>query len=172
MYMCYWLLHMSCGGFFFAALYIFFFFFFFFSSRRRHTRCLSDWSSDVCSSDLRPGSNATGVNFFTMELMAKRMQLLHELVPSAKRVAVLVNPTDRSNESTLRDVETAAIGQQVLAFEAATGRQIDECSRKSTPFLSLEALSSPHGACSSPFWRHAMRSLQHIRNALLSKPVG
>src|SRR5262245_43925298 len=65
----------------------------------------------------RPGSNATGVNFFTMELMAKRMQLLHELVPSAKRVAVLVNPTDRSNESTLRDVETAAIGQQVLAFE-------------------------------------------------------
>jgi putative ABC transport system substrate-binding protein len=73
----------------------------------------------------RPGSNATGVNFFTMELMAKRMQLLRELVPGAKRVAVLVNPTDRSNESTLRDVETAVIGQQVLAFEAATGRQID-----------------------------------------------
>src|SRR5437899_4147076 len=33
-----------------------FFFFFFFSSRRRHTRCLSDWSSDVCSSDLRDGA--------------------------------------------------------------------------------------------------------------------
>src|SRR5205814_2465884 len=33
-------------------LYLFVFFFFFFSSRRRHTRCLSDWSSDVCSSDL------------------------------------------------------------------------------------------------------------------------
>src|SRR5205814_6825017 len=32
--------------------FLFFFFFFFFSSRRRHTRCLSDWSSDVCSSDL------------------------------------------------------------------------------------------------------------------------
>jgi ABC-type uncharacterized transport system substrate-binding protein len=73
----------------------------------------------------RPGSNATGVNFFTIELMAKRMQLLRELVPGAKRVAVLVNPTDRSNESTLRDVETAVIGQQVLAFEAATGREID-----------------------------------------------
>jgi ABC-type uncharacterized transport system substrate-binding protein len=73
----------------------------------------------------RPGSNATGVNFFTIELMAKRMQLLRELVPAAKRVAVLVNPTDRSNESTLRDVETAVIGQQVLAFEAATGREID-----------------------------------------------
>jgi putative tryptophan/tyrosine transport system substrate-binding protein len=47
------------------------------------------------------------------------------LAPGAKRVALLINPTDRSNESTLRDVETAAIGQQVLAFEAATGREID-----------------------------------------------
>src|ERR1035438_8552296 len=35
---------------------MFFFFFFFFSSRRRHTRCLSDWSSDVCSSDLVAGN--------------------------------------------------------------------------------------------------------------------
>src|SRR5436853_5712136 len=40
------------------AVYFFcLFFFFFFSSRRRHTRCLSDWSSDVCSSDLRPSRN-------------------------------------------------------------------------------------------------------------------
>jgi putative ABC transport system substrate-binding protein len=73
----------------------------------------------------RPGGNATGVNFFTIELMAKRTQLLRELVPGAKRVAVLLNPTDRSNESTVRDVEAAVIGQQVLAFEAATGREID-----------------------------------------------
>src|SRR5437660_1739443 len=72
----------------------------------------------------RPGGNATGVNFFTIELMAKRMQLLRELVPVAKRVAVLVNPTDRSN-ATLRDVEAAAIGQQVVALEAATRREID-----------------------------------------------
>src|SRR5205814_5215114 len=35
-----------------SCVFIWFFFFFFFSSRRRHTRCLSDWSSDVCSSDL------------------------------------------------------------------------------------------------------------------------
>jgi putative ABC transport system substrate-binding protein len=73
----------------------------------------------------RPGGNATGLNFFTIELMAKRMQLLRELVPAAKRVAVLVNPTDRSFETTLRDVEAAAIGQQVVALEAATGREID-----------------------------------------------
>jgi ABC-type uncharacterized transport system substrate-binding protein len=73
----------------------------------------------------RPGGNATGINFFTIELVAKRMQLLREMVPAAKRIALLVNPTDRSNESALRDVETAATGLQVLAFEAATGREID-----------------------------------------------
>jgi hypothetical protein len=60
------------------------------------------------------------------------MQLLRELVPGAKHVAVLVNPTDRSNESTLRDVEAAAVGQQVLAFEATAGREIDAA------FASLE----------------------------------
>jgi putative ABC transport system substrate-binding protein len=73
----------------------------------------------------RPGGNATGVNFFTTDLVAKRMELFRELVPGAKRVAVLVNPTDHSNDSALRDVETAAIGQQVLTFEAASGREID-----------------------------------------------
>src|SRR5438045_8003362 len=43
--------HFFCVYFFISFLYILFFFF---SSRRRHTRCLSDWSSDVCSSDLSP----------------------------------------------------------------------------------------------------------------------
>jgi putative ABC transport system substrate-binding protein len=73
----------------------------------------------------RPGGNATGFNFFTIELLAKRMQLLRELVPTAKRMALLTNPTDSINESALRDVEAAAIGQQVLVFEATTGRGID-----------------------------------------------
>ena len=73
----------------------------------------------------RPGGNATGVNFFTIELTAKRMQLLRELVPAAKRLALLNNPTDAVNESLPRDVKAAAIGQQILVFEAATGREID-----------------------------------------------
>src|SRR5262245_64498413 len=46
--------------FFFCLYYIIMFFFFFFSSRRRHTRCLSDWSSDVCSSDLSPSCTSLG----------------------------------------------------------------------------------------------------------------
>jgi ABC-type uncharacterized transport system substrate-binding protein len=74
----------------------------------------------------RPGGNATGVNFFTVELVAKRMQLLRELVPAAKRLAVLVNPTDPEGyQSTLREVEAAAGGQHILAHEVATGRDID-----------------------------------------------
>src|SRR5204863_5861556 len=50
----------------------FFFFFFFFSSRRRHTRSLRDWSSDVCSSDLIPGSASRNMNRVTGRLAARR----------------------------------------------------------------------------------------------------
>jgi putative tryptophan/tyrosine transport system substrate-binding protein len=57
----------------------------------------------------RPGGNATGVDFFVAELAAKRLGLLRELVPSAARVAVLVNPSDPvRTASNLRDVEAAA----------------------------------------------------------------
>ena len=74
----------------------------------------------------RPGGNATGVNFFTAELVAKRLQVLRELVPAANRIAVLVNPTDPEGyQATLHDVEAATGGQQLLLHEVATGRDID-----------------------------------------------
>jgi putative ABC transport system substrate-binding protein len=73
----------------------------------------------------RPGGNTTGINFLNTELESKRMQLLGELVPAAKRIAVLVNPTDRSNDATLRNVEMATHGQQIVGLEAATVRDID-----------------------------------------------
>jgi putative ABC transport system substrate-binding protein len=72
----------------------------------------------------RPGGNVTGVNFFTVELVAKRMQLLRELVPAAHRVAVLVNPTDPEGSRTLRDLEAAG-GQQILAYNVTSGHDID-----------------------------------------------
>src|SRR4029453_12329270 len=63
----------------------------------------------------RPGGNVTGINNFIYELVAKRFALLHELVPAAVLVAVLVNPANAQTETTLRDVEAAArpIGLQI-----------------------------------------------------------
>ena len=76
----------------------------------------------------RPGGNVTGINFFAGELVAKRLELLRELVPSATRVAVLVNPTNAPNtEVTLRDVQPAAraMGLQIQIFNASSSREID-----------------------------------------------
>ena len=76
----------------------------------------------------RPGGNATGINFFVQEVVAKRLRLLHELVPKAVRVAVLVNPANASTaESTLRDVQEAAptIGLQIQILNASTIGEID-----------------------------------------------
>ena len=57
----------------------------------------------------RPGGNATGINYFSQEVNAKRLGLLHELVPKAIGVAVLLNPASGPNaEATLRDVSEAA----------------------------------------------------------------
>jgi putative tryptophan/tyrosine transport system substrate-binding protein len=76
----------------------------------------------------RPGGNLTGINFFSTELAAKRLELLRELVPAATRVAVLVNPADATNtETTLRDVEPAAraLGWQIQIHNASGSREID-----------------------------------------------
>ena len=76
----------------------------------------------------RPAGNLTGINLFNSELAAKRLALLHEFVPQAKRVAVLVDPADATNTtSTLRDVDVAsrAIGLQIKIFNASSSREID-----------------------------------------------
>jgi putative ABC transport system substrate-binding protein len=75
----------------------------------------------------RPGGNLTGINTFGAELVAKRLELLHELVPTAARIAVLVNPTTRAAETTLREVEAAAgaMGLQIQVLNASTSREID-----------------------------------------------
>ena len=76
----------------------------------------------------RPGGNLTGINFVSVELVAKRLELLREIVPGAARVAVLVNPASAAQtEPTLRDVQSAAraFGLQVPTLEASTSREID-----------------------------------------------
>jgi putative tryptophan/tyrosine transport system substrate-binding protein len=76
----------------------------------------------------RPGGNATGVNFFNNEVVAKRLRLLHDLVPKAARIAVLLNPADGSSaESNLREVQAAApaVGLQIQILSASTIGEID-----------------------------------------------
>jgi putative ABC transport system substrate-binding protein len=76
----------------------------------------------------RPGANVTGINFFSQEVTAKRLRLLHDLVPNAVRVAVLLNPANgQTAESTLRDVQQAAptIGLQIQILNATTIGEID-----------------------------------------------
>jgi len=76
----------------------------------------------------RPGGNATGINFFTAELAAKRLGLLRELLPATRRVAVLVNPADPIRvETIVGEVKTAAgaIGLQFHVVNASTSREID-----------------------------------------------
>jgi putative ABC transport system substrate-binding protein len=77
----------------------------------------------------RPGGNMTGVNYFTQEITAKRLALLHELVPKAARIAVLVNPANpASAERTLNEVQAAAraLSLQIPIFNASTSDEIDE----------------------------------------------
>jgi putative ABC transport system substrate-binding protein len=75
----------------------------------------------------RPGGNATGINFFVTEVTAKRLALLHELVPKAVRVAVLINPANTSPDSPFRDVQEAArtIGLQIQVLNAGTIGEIN-----------------------------------------------
>jgi putative ABC transport system substrate-binding protein len=75
----------------------------------------------------RPGGNLTGVNFFTVELAAKRLELLIGLVPRATRVAVLVNPAVAAGEATVRDAQVAAraMGLQIQVLNASSSDEIN-----------------------------------------------
>jgi putative ABC transport system substrate-binding protein len=75
----------------------------------------------------QPGGNLTGINFLTNELVAKRLELLRELVPGVTRVAVLINPANTiSTDTILRDLEPAAraMGVQIQVLSASTGPEI------------------------------------------------
>jgi putative ABC transport system substrate-binding protein len=76
----------------------------------------------------RPGGNVTGINYFAAEVTAKRLGLLHELLPAAARIAVLVNPANVTAASSTRaDAELAARadGLQTQLYEASTSQDID-----------------------------------------------
>jgi len=82
----------------------------------------------LVTSIARPGANVTGINFFSGELVAKRLEILRELVPGAARVALLVNRSSTPNtETTLRDAEAAARAMrlQIQVFDAGTRQDIE-----------------------------------------------
>jgi ABC-type uncharacterized transport system substrate-binding protein len=76
----------------------------------------------------RPAGNATGINFFVGELVAKQLGLLRELVPGALRIAVLINPRYAASASATADVESAAhaMGLQARIFNASHSREIND----------------------------------------------
>jgi putative tryptophan/tyrosine transport system substrate-binding protein len=76
----------------------------------------------------RPGGNLTGVTILVVELLAKNLSLMHELVPSASSIGVLINPANPSQaETELRDAQTAArtLGVGLLALNARTPGEIE-----------------------------------------------
>jgi putative ABC transport system substrate-binding protein len=82
----------------------------------------------IVASLARPGGNLTGINFVNLELAAKTLELLHELVPTAARVVVLTNPVSAMNtESMLQEIEPAAraLGLQIQIAHASTSHEID-----------------------------------------------
>jgi putative ABC transport system substrate-binding protein len=81
----------------------------------------------LVASHSRPGGNATGVNFLVTELGSKQLGLLHELIPAATRVGLLVNPKAPITERATRDVTAAAsaIGLQVDVVQASDSREIE-----------------------------------------------
>ena len=76
----------------------------------------------------RPGGNLTGINLFTSELVAKRLEVLRDLLPQVKRVGVLVNPADvGASDAQLKDIDAAAraMGLQIQVHNADTRDEID-----------------------------------------------
>jgi len=128
----------------------------------------------------RPGGNATGINIFNLELAAKRLELLRELVPAAARVAVLVNPANATNtESTLRDMQSAAraMGLQIQVVNASTAREIDaalqlSCTSGPTHSLLATTAFSPAGVSNWSTWRRTTRSSRRMGHVKLPKLAG
>jgi putative ABC transport system substrate-binding protein len=105
----------------------------------------------------QPGGNATGINFFNIETDAKRLGLMHELLPKAARFGVLVNPANvRYTEATSKSLREAAraTGVEIVFFNASTPAEIDAAfaaiarERVQALFIAGEAIFSPAAACS------------------------
>jgi putative ABC transport system substrate-binding protein len=120
----------------------------------------------------RPGGNATGVSLLTVAMEAKRLQLLHELMPNAAFVAIIVNPNNPQADEQLQELQAAArtLGVQVEAFKAGSPSEIDAAFAK----LVERRASALHIAADAFFntrreqfvvlsARHALPAIFHFR---------
>jgi putative ABC transport system substrate-binding protein len=109
----------------------------------------------LVSSLAQPGGNATGINFFASEIDAKRLGLMHELLPKAQRLAVLLNPANRTTaEATSNALKRAApgLGLELIFFSASTPAEIDTAfagitaARANALFIAPDAFFASRGA--------------------------
>jgi len=120
----------------------------------------------------RPGGNLTGISFLTGELLPKRLELLHELVPDVTRIAMLVNPGTRGNAGLTEAAKDAAatMGLQLPVLEARAPRDFEPAFSKlveleagallvsTDPMFTerrgeLVALAARHAVAASYAWR-------------------
>jgi putative ABC transport system substrate-binding protein len=127
----------------------------------------------------QPGGNATGISFLSLEVRPKRLELLHELVPKAVRIAVLINAAAAGGVGPLpRDVEQGArsLGLQVTPLTASTGDEIEAAFAKlvhehADALLLNLILSSEADASSLPRSRLGTGFLRPIPPEALLKPA-
>src|SRR5215475_101217 len=109
--------------------------------RQASTTCLPNWRRSgwnyclsccpvrfgLVDSLARPGGNATSFNYLSAELAAKRLELLLELMPGAKNLAVLVDPAVPPTQTTLREVTAAAstMGLRIKILNASNSSEIN-----------------------------------------------
>jgi putative tryptophan/tyrosine transport system substrate-binding protein len=120
----------------------------------------------------RPGANITGVYHFANGLEAKRLGLLHEMVPKAATIAVLVNSNFSEAESQLREVQEAAVplGVQLVVVRANAESDFDTAfstvvQQRSGGLLVCASPSSTPGASNLSCWRHVMRCRRSMNGA-------
>jgi putative ABC transport system substrate-binding protein len=127
----------------------------------------------LVSSFNRPGGNVTGVNFLVTTLAAKRLELLHELVPSATIVGFLINPTNPASDSQTRDVQAAAraLGFKLSVLSASSENDIDTAfssfvqQRVNAVFVGADAFFlGRRDQLVGLAARHAMPAIYHLRD--------
>jgi putative tryptophan/tyrosine transport system substrate-binding protein len=113
----------------------------------------------------RPGGNITGVSVLFNTLVAKQLEALHETVPQADLIGLLVNPTNPNAESDTRDVQAAAnvLGQKLVVVKGSTESDLESPSSVPARSLSAPIRFSSAGATSSSSWQY----VKHCRQSIL-----